>query len=124
MNTRPKIKATPVKMDCPMPPTPEDLRALLQHVLDRALEAASDKSTGFSIMVVIETPSDESGPNSRACMLHGGQIHPAAVTNWLLESLCANGALDALSRDLSAATAALGPKATATTREDEPHTVH
>lgn len=123
MNTRPKIKATPVTMPCPMPATPEILRGLLQHVLDSALEAASDKSTGFTIMVVIETP-DESGPHSRACMLHGGEIHPAVIANWLLESLRANGALGALDRDVSAGLAARGPKATATTREDEPHTVH
>lgn len=125
MTTQPKIKATPVTMPCPMPATPEGLRGLLQHVLNSALDAASDKTTGFSIMVVIETP-DESGPHSRACMLHGGEIHPAVTANWLIESLRANGALDALDRDVSAGLAALGPKATATARENgpAPHTVH
>lgn len=97
---------TPVNMPCPMPGTPEQLRTLLLHALEKALEKAPEGARGFSFHLLIEGETYAAG-----CTLHGGVTRPFLQVKTFIRSLAPHGGEEAILRDLGLH------------REEEPHTV-
>lgn len=102
---------TPIIMPCPMPSTPEALRTLLKHALDKSLAIAPKEAKGFTFLLLVE---GEGGAQGYA--IHGGEVHPSMLVRTYVQSLSVNGAAGALVHDAALADAAA--------REDEPHKVH